>query len=127
MSGTPGIIGSVQTGSCTGSVQPAPGPGSGSPAAEADRARKDSLDRAKERGEREASAATEERNGADCTDGSCGRHAARDARGQAHVTGKTRARAPRRGGICTSRGTGAIKRQRLEEESRGRKGRPASH
>ena len=82
MSGTPGI-GSEQTGSCTGSVQPVPGPGS--PAAEADRARKDSLDRAKERGEREASAATEERNSADCTDGSCGRHAARDARGQAHV------------------------------------------
>ena len=52
-------------------------------------ARKDSLDRdrAKKRGEREASAAaaTEERNSPDCTNGSCGRHAARDARGQAHV------------------------------------------
>ena len=42
------------------------------------RARKDS------RGEREASAA-EERNSADCIDGLCGRPAAQDTRGQAHL------------------------------------------
>ena len=50
-------------------------------------AQKDSLDRAKERGEREASVATEERNSADCTESSCGprRHAVRDARGQGFV------------------------------------------